>query len=99
MASLPQQKIDKMSRRIRVLVQEVSMFQQAMQGMRSNLRVDDLLKIAIRSICKGMGFRRSGIFLVEPDGKQIRLALGINPQGKFERGSKSYPIRARRGYN
>ncbi len=96
---LKRKKLDQMSRRIRVLTQEVSMFQQAMQGMRSTLQVDDLIKIAIRSVCKGMGFRRCGVFLVEPDGKHIRLAMGIKPNGKFEKGASRFSIRNRRGYN
>ncbi len=99
MTNSHQQKLNKMNRRIRVLVQEVSMFQQAMRGMRTTLKVDELLKIAIQSIRKGMGFKRSGIFLVEPDGKHLRLALGINPQGKWEKGASRFPIHPRRGFN
>jgi diguanylate cyclase (GGDEF)-like protein len=87
------------NKRIRVLNQEILMYQQIMKGMRSTLPLEDLLKMVITSVCTGMGLRRAGVFLVEQDGQHIRLALGINPGGKWEKSASRFPIRPRRGYN
>ena len=77
------QKNQKINRRLHVLTHQNIMFQQIMKGMRLTLSLDDLLKIVINSIRKGMGFKRCGIFLVEPGARQLKLALGIDRHGKI----------------
>jgi diguanylate cyclase (GGDEF)-like protein len=99
MPGLNRQKIIKLNQRIRVLTQEVSMFQQVMKGMRRTLQEDALLKIAANSIRRGMGLKRCGVFLVEPEGTHVRLALGTSLKGRWERGASRFPISRRRGFN
>ena len=82
--------------RQKMLTQEVIMNKRVMEGLRKNLKFERLLKLIIDSVREGMGFRRAGIFLVEPDKKTMRLALGINESGQYERHQKrrpSYEIR------
>lgn|SRR5665213_1039931 len=81
--------------RQKMLTQEAMMNKRVMEGLRKNLKFESLLKLIIDSVCEGMGFKRAGIFLVEPDKKTMRLALGINQSGQYERHQKrrpSYPL-------
>jgi GAF domain-containing protein len=78
--------------RQRMLTQEIFMYQRVMEGLRKNLKFDSLLKLIIDSVIKGMRFKRAGIFLLEPDGKTVRLALGINQFGRYEQHQKSRPL-------
>ncbi len=68
-----------------------------MEGMRRGLKFESLLKLIIQSVCKGLGFKRAGIFLLEPDGKNVRLALGIGKNGQFEKNKDRIPIHQRSG--
>jgi diguanylate cyclase (GGDEF)-like protein len=55
--------------------------------------------MVIGSIRQGMGFKRAGVFLVEPDGFHLKLAMGVSPQGKWEKGSVLFPLGSRRGHS
>jgi diguanylate cyclase (GGDEF)-like protein len=96
MRPLSQEKFKKLQRRNRFLVHQVHMFQQVMEGTRSGMQLEKLLKIVIQSVCRGMGFKRCGIFLVEPDGKFIRLAMGIDDQGRFEKDTDRFALTSSR---
>ncbi len=82
-----------------LLSQEVLMYQRVMEGMRRNISMEALFKLTIRSVQKGLGFKRCGIFLMEPGGKAMILALGVDKRGRFERGKDRFPIVRRRGAN
>lgn len=86
-------------RRQRLLSQEVLMYQRVMEGMRRNISTGSLFKLAIRSVQKGLLFKRCGIFLLDTDGKAMTLALGIDKYGRFEQGKDRFPILRRRGAN
>jgi diguanylate cyclase (GGDEF)-like protein len=73
------------------------MYQKVMEGMRRGLKFESLLKLIIQSVCKGLGFKRAGIFLVEPDGKHVRLALGIGKNGTYEKNKDRIAINLRKG--
>jgi diguanylate cyclase (GGDEF)-like protein len=77
--------------------QEILMFERVMKGLRTGLKLDDLLKVINQSVRQGLGFKRAGIFLVDPDGKNIRLALGINKNGRYERHYNYSPITQKKG--
>jgi diguanylate cyclase (GGDEF)-like protein len=83
----------------RLQTQEIVMFEKVMTGLRTGLKLDALLKVINESVRKGLGFKRAGIFLVDPDGKNIRLALGVNKNGKYERHYSFYPITPEKGEN
>lgn len=70
-----------------VLKQELKMFNRIIDGMRHELSYIDLLKLTVTCVCKGLGYDRAGIFLVEPDGKSIARAIGVDARGKFELGT------------
>ena len=99
LSSLSNARLEKMIRRQKILSQEVLMYQRVMEGMRKGLSFDNLLKLIINSVREGLGFRRAGIFLVDPDGKIIRLALGVDRHGRFERNKSWWPISRKRGEN
>jgi hypothetical protein len=86
------QKLQTALKQQRLLNQEILMYRSVMEGMRKGLKLEALLKIIIRSVCEGLGFRRAGIFLVEPDGKSVRLALGIDKNGNFEKNKDLIPL-------
>ncbi len=92
MPFLSRDHLQKMRFRQQLLTQEILMYQRVMEGLRKNLKFDSLLKLIIDSVRKGMRFKRAGIFLVEPDGKRVRLALGVNPSGRYEQHQKSRPL-------
>ncbi|HVZ81829.1 MAG TPA: sensor domain-containing diguanylate cyclase [bacterium] len=77
--------IQKILRRQKMLSQEILVYQRIMEGMRKGLKFDSLLKLFVKGAQKGLGFKRSGIFLVEPDGKHATLAMGVSARGTFER--------------
>jgi diguanylate cyclase (GGDEF)-like protein len=83
----------------RLQTQEIVMYEKVMKGLRSGLKINDLLKVINESVRKGLGFKRAGIFLLDPDGKNIRLALGINKDGKYERHYSYYPVTPQKGIN
>jgi diguanylate cyclase (GGDEF)-like protein len=83
--------------RQKLQTQELLMYQRVMEGMRTGLKMDALLKLIVDSVRKGLGFKRAGVFLVDPDGKQIRLALGIDAHGRYERNKSWFPITPNRG--
>ena len=69
-----------------ILRRELEMFQRIIEGMREELSYVDLLKLTVTCVCKGLGYDRAGIFLVEPDGKSIARAVGVDAKGRFEVG-------------
>src|SRR5258708_1242903 len=73
-----------MIQRLRLLSQEVLMQQRVMEAIRRGLKRKNLLKLIVQSISKGLGFKRSGIWLVDPDGRHLRLAMGQDKYGRFE---------------
>jgi diguanylate cyclase (GGDEF)-like protein len=77
--------IPKLLHREKVLNQQILMYRRIMEGMRKGLKFDALLKLFVRGAQRGLGFKRSGIFLVEPDGKHVILAMGVSARGTFER--------------
>ncbi len=86
------EKIKKLLKRQRLLNHEILMYRRVMEGMREGLVFENLLKLIIDSMRKGMGFKRAGIFLVDPDGKHFQLALGIGANGKYEHNKDRFPL-------
>ena len=83
-----------------VLKQELEMFHRIIEGMREELSYVDLLKLTVTCVCKGLGYDRAGIFLVEPDGKTIARAIGVDAKGRFEVGyDHTDPLSDKRGFN
>jgi diguanylate cyclase (GGDEF)-like protein len=83
-----------------VLKQELEMFNRIIDGMRNELSYVDLLKLTVTCVCKGLGYDRAGIFLVEPDGKSIARAIGVDARGKFEVGyTYKDPILDKKGFS
>jgi diguanylate cyclase (GGDEF)-like protein len=81
-----------MRSRQKMLGLEVLMYQRVMEGLRRNLKFDSLLKLIIDSVREGLGFKRAGLFLLEPDGKSMKLAMGINQYGQYEKHQKNRPL-------
>ncbi len=88
-----------MRQRQKLLGQEVHMYQRVMDGMRRGIPLESLFKLTIRSVQKGLGFKRCGIFLLDADGRAMTLALGVDRRGRWERGKDRFPIVRRRGAN
>jgi diguanylate cyclase (GGDEF)-like protein len=84
-------RLQKLHNRQKMLAQELLMHQRVMEGLRKNYKFNRLLKLIIDSVRQGMGLKRAGLFLVEPDRKSMRLALGINRYGRYERHQKKRP--------
>jgi diguanylate cyclase (GGDEF)-like protein len=93
------QQLKRIRNKQKIQAQEILMFEKVMKGLRSGLKLNDLLKVINESVRKGLGFKRAGIFLVDPDGKNIRLDLGVNENGKYERDYSFYPITSKKGAN
>lgn len=70
-----------------------------MEGMRRGISLESLFKLTIRSVQKGLGFKRCGIFLLDAKGRTVTLALGIDKHGRFEKGKDRFPIVRRRHAN
>ena len=94
-ASMPKPYSDKMKmllKRQRLLIEEILMYRRVMEGMREGLVFKNLLKLIVDSVRKGMGFKRAGVFLVDPDGKHFQLALGLGANGKYEHHKDRFPL-------
>jgi diguanylate cyclase (GGDEF)-like protein len=95
----PKTNLQKILRRQRLLQHEILMYQSVMEGLRKGLKFESLLKLIINVVRKGLGFKRAGIFLVDPDGKHIRLAMGVDQYGRFERDKNIFLVTQRKGVN
>src|ERR1035441_4841465 len=83
----------------KILRQELEMFHRIIEGMREELSYVDLLKLTVTCVCKGLGYDRAGIFLVEPGDKTIARAIGVDAKGRFEVGHDHVdPISNKKGF-
>lgn len=99
MATLSNHKLEQIVKKQRIQKQQILMYQKVMDGIRQDLKFKNLLKLIIRSVCRGLGFRRAGIFLIDSDGKNVRLVMGVDKNGKFEQNKERIPINLRPGKN
>ena len=95
----PTDPLKRIQRKNRLLQQKLHMYDSLMAGIRENLDIDEFLQRLIREITKGLQFDRAGIFLVEPEQKHIRLAMGVDAEGRFEKDTFAAPLDPRPGTN
>jgi diguanylate cyclase (GGDEF)-like protein len=81
----------------KVLTQEVLMYQRLMQIMRNENTFEDILKIILASITKGLGFDRAGIFLANWDRRMIERVIGIDQHGNHEWTGQEFPLDSPKG--
>ncbi len=83
----------------KVLTQEVLMYQRLMQVMRDENSFEDILKLLITSVTKGLGYDRAGIFMVNWDRNVGQRMIGIDRYGKFEGDCGDIPLSPVKGTN
>ncbi len=83
----------------KILTQEVLMYQRLMRVMREENSFEDILKLLITSVTKGLGYDRAGIFLADRQGKVAYRAIGIDRYGKWEGRSEDIPLSPTKGAN
>ncbi len=81
----------------KVLTQEVLMYQRLMEVMREGHSFEDILKLLILSVTKGLGYDRAGIFMVDWDRRIGQRMIGIDRYGKFEGNCEDLPVSAVKG--
>jgi diguanylate cyclase (GGDEF)-like protein len=94
--------VHKLHRQMKLLQEEVLMYQHLLEGMRQDLSYIDLLKLILKDVTKGFGYDRAGIFLVTPDGKLLERAIGVDAKGKFEIGPQKdaqNPLSPKKGFS
>ena len=85
-----------------LLRQELDMFHHVMEGMRLDISLEELLKLIVRAVTKGLGYDRAAIFLPTHDGTLLERAVGINQKGQFEIGAdkhSQHPLSYVRGFS
>jgi diguanylate cyclase (GGDEF)-like protein len=85
-----------------LLRQELDMFHHVMEGMRLDISIEELLKLIVRAVTKGLGYDRAAIFLPTHDGTLLERAVGINQKGQFEIGAdehSQHPLSCVRGFS
>jgi diguanylate cyclase (GGDEF)-like protein len=95
MALKPPQKqslLQKALRDKKVLTQEVFMYQRLMEVMRDENSFEDILKLLITSVTKGLGYDRAGIFLADWERRVGQRMIGIDRYGKFEGQCEDLPL-------
>ncbi len=95
MALRPLQKqslLKKALREKKVLSQEVLMYQRLMEVMRNENSFEDILKLLITSVTKGLGYDRAGIFLADRERGIGQRMIGIDRYGKFEGNCEDLPL-------
>lgn len=83
----------------KVLSQEILMYERLLEVMRHENTFEDILKLIITSVTKGLGFDRAGIFLADWDHNVGRRVIGIDRNGKFEGKSEDIPLSRARNTN
>ncbi|HXL72137.1 MAG TPA: sensor domain-containing diguanylate cyclase, partial [bacterium] len=83
----------------KVLTQEVLMYQHLMEVMRDEHSFDEILKVLIKLLTKGLGYDRAGIFLADWEIQTGKRVIGINLKGNFEESGEEYPLSPVRGTN
>jgi diguanylate cyclase (GGDEF)-like protein len=94
--------LEKLRREKFLLRQELDMFHHVMEGMRLDISLEELLKLIVRAVTKGLGYDRAAIFLPTHDGTLLERAVGINQKGQFEIGAdehSQHPISCVRGFS
>jgi two-component system cell cycle response regulator len=91
--------LQKALQEIRVLTQEVLMYQHLMEVMRDEHSFDEILKVLIRLLTNGLGYDRAGIFLADWESQTGKRVIGIDPSGDFEEAGEEYPLSLVRGTN
>jgi diguanylate cyclase (GGDEF)-like protein len=83
----------------KVLTQEVLMYQHLMEVMRDEHSFEEILKVLIKLLTKGLGYDRAGIFLADWEKNTGNRVIGINRKGKFEEDGEEYPLSSVKGTN
>ena len=102
MAPRPPQKQSLLKKALRdkkILTQQVRMYQRVMDVIRDENTLDDMLRLIITSVTKGLGFDRAGIFLADKERKVIERVMGIDRHGKFEGKGVEFPLSPKRNQN
>jgi diguanylate cyclase (GGDEF)-like protein len=73
-----------------LLRQELDMFHRVMEGMRLDIPLEELLKLIVQSLTKGLGYDRAALFLPAHDGMILERAVGIDAKGRFEVGADDH---------
>src|SRR5581483_3299836 len=81
----------------KVLNQEVLMYQRLMDVMRGDTSFEDILKLLITSVTKGLGYDRSAIFLADFERGVGQRAIGIDRYGRFEGNCEDLPLSSVKG--
>jgi len=97
--SFDKKKVQLLVKQQKLQAQEILMYQKILEGIRGGLKFNSFLKLIVNSVRKGLGFKRAGVFLMEPDGKSVRLILGIDKKGRFEANKEKIPINTAPGVN
>jgi len=84
--------LKKALRNQKVLGQEVLMYQRLMEVMRNENTFEDILKLLITSVTKGLGYDRAGIFLADRERGVGQRMIGVDRYGKFEGKSEEFPL-------
>ncbi len=85
-----------------LLRQELDMFHKVMEGMRLDIPLEDLMKLIVQSLTKGLGFDRAAIFVPAHDGTLLERAMGIDAKGRFEVGAdvhSRHPLSPVKGFS
>ena len=80
----------------KVLNQQVLMYQRVMDVIRDENTLEDMLRLIITSVTKGLGFDRAGIFLADKKRKVVERVMGIDRHGKFEGKGVEFPLSPKR---
>jgi len=100
MASRPPRKQSLLKKALhdkKILTQQVRMYQRVMDVIRDENTLEDMLRLIITSVTKGLGFDRAGIFLADRNRRVVERVMGIDRHGKFEGKGVEFPLSHKRG--
>jgi diguanylate cyclase (GGDEF)-like protein len=78
-------RLEKVLRERKLLQNENLVYQRLMEAMRKGMALGEFHKLIIQTITRGLGFDRAGLFLLEEGGLSLRLAMGVDAKGKYEK--------------
>jgi diguanylate cyclase (GGDEF)-like protein len=90
-------KYDKIIRERQLFQQQALLYRQLMEAMREGLPQSEIFKRIITVATRGLGYDRAGIFLAEKNDPKIKLVMGINAKGKYEKQAREFTLTRSKG--
>ncbi len=92
MVAVKKAKYDKVERERKLFQQQAHLYRQLMEAMREGHPQGEIFKSIITVATKGLGYDRAGIFLADENDSRIKLVMGVDDKGKYDKHATEFPL-------